>query len=60
MMDGTCGMCAMMGPFMAWILGLGVLVWLLVLVVLVLLAVWLFQRVRRAAGNQAHSAPPGS
>jgi uncharacterized membrane protein len=53
-------MCGMMGPFMAWILGLGVLVWLLVLVVLVLLAAWLFQQVRRPADNQAHSAPPGS
>jgi uncharacterized membrane protein len=58
--DGSCSMCGMMGSFMAWILGLGVLVWLLVLVVLVLLAVWLFQQVRRAADDQADSAPPGS
>ena len=60
MTDGTCGMCGMMGSFMAWFLGLGVLVSVLVLVVLVLLAAWLFQQVRRPADNQAHSAPPGS
>jgi hypothetical protein len=55
MMNGDFG--GMMGSMMAWMMGLGVLVWLLVLVVLVLLAVWLFQQVSRGG---ARAAPPGN
>jgi uncharacterized membrane protein len=39
----------MMGSMMAWMMGFSVVVWLLVLVVLALLAVWLFQQVRHDA-----------
>jgi hypothetical protein len=41
------GLDGMMGSMMAWMLGFSVLTWLLVLVVLALVAVWLFQQVRR-------------
>jgi hypothetical protein len=56
MMDCMGGM---MGPLMALLMGLGILGWLLVLVVLALLAVWLFQRVRRGP-DRTRSTAPGS
>jgi hypothetical protein len=40
------GLDGMMGSMMAWMLGFSVLTWLLVLVILALVAVWLFQQVR--------------
>jgi hypothetical protein len=40
------GFDSMMGSMLAWMLGLSVLTWLLALVILALVAVWLFQHVR--------------
>ena len=40
------GLDGMMGSMMAWMLGFSVLTWLLVLVILALVAAWLFQQVR--------------
>jgi membrane protein implicated in regulation of membrane protease activity len=53
MMNGLDGM---VGPMMAWMMGYSVLIGLLVLVVLALLAVWLFQEVRRGRGSETRSA----
>ncbi len=41
---------------MAWMMGFSVLVWLLALVVLALLAVWLFQQVRHGSSSGGGSA----
>jgi uncharacterized membrane protein len=58
------GMSSMMGPFMGWMMTYWVLVSLLVLIVLGLLAVWLFQQVRRGAdgavGRDRRGYPPAS
>ena len=58
------GMHDMMGPMMAWMMTYGLLVLLLVLIVLGLLAVWLFQQIRRGPASTAsqHSSgfPPGT
>jgi uncharacterized membrane protein len=54
-MNGGFG--GMMGSMFAWMMGLGVLVWLLVVVVLVLLVVWLFQQISRGG---ARPAAPGN
>jgi uncharacterized membrane protein len=50
------GMGGMMGSMMAWMMGFSMLVWLLVLVVLALLAVWLFQQVRHDRTTETRSA----
>ena len=60
MMDG---MSNVMGPFMGLMMSYWVLVSLLILVVLVLLAVWLFQQVRHgpdtgAAAHDGDGYPP--
>ena len=53
------GMYGMMGPMMAWMMTYGLLVAILVLVVLALLAVWLFQQVRRGPdGPTGRGYPP--
>ena len=53
MMNGLDGM---MGSMMAWMMAYSALVGLLVLVVLALLAVWLFQQVRRGRASEIRSA----
>ena len=50
MMDGMGGMRDMMGWMMGGAMAFWALAGILVLVVLTLLAVWLFQQVRRGAG----------
>jgi hypothetical protein len=62
------GMYSMMGPMMAWMMTYGFVVSILVVIVLALLAVWLFQQVRRTSetpsgrgypptdGSQLHQA----
>ncbi len=54
-MNGMRGMGDMMGGMMGWMMGGAIIIWtaigLLGLVVLSLLAVWLFQQVRRGAGG---------
>jgi hypothetical protein len=57
----TNGTDSMMGPMMVWVMTYGFVVSILVLVLLTLLAVWLFQQVRRTSNDFTRpNSPPAN